>query len=223
MHASLDQGVVELAESQSPAGRLASAGLASLLSRMRAGDREAAATFMHEYGARIRRRIRGKLTPAMRRLFDSQEILSTLGRRLDLYVRSRRLAAASEAQLWSLVFRVADNALIDRQRAFKRLRDAEAEDGPIARELLERMEAGAGAPGDGGECGGGGGRGGEAGVERFFDALPDPLDREILSLWFTDTPHTVTAQLLGMPDAAVRKHWQRIKELLRAAMQRGEL
>ena len=58
----------------------------SLLRRMRNGDREAAAQFITRYEDRIRRRIRGKLNPSVRRLFDSQDIFSTIGRRLDQYV-----------------------------------------------------------------------------------------------------------------------------------------
>ena len=96
-------------------------GVQLLLDRMRSGDRVAAAVFITRYGSRIRRRIHGKLSPAMRRIFDSQDILSTLGRRLDQYVRFGRLAAASEDELWALVFRMAENAVIDKARVFRRL------------------------------------------------------------------------------------------------------
>ncbi len=62
--------------------------LPALLDRVRGGDREASAEFISRYGPRIRRRVRGKLSPAMRRLFDSQEILATVARRLDQMVAS---------------------------------------------------------------------------------------------------------------------------------------
>src|SRR5689334_16822079 len=88
-------------------------GVGSLLTRMRAGDRNAAAQFMDRFGSRIRRRVRGRLRPAMRRLFDSQEIISTLARRLDLFVRGGQLNAETEGQLWTLVFKMAENAVID--------------------------------------------------------------------------------------------------------------
>jgi hypothetical protein len=70
----------------------------ALLARMRAGDRDAAAAFVTRYGTRIRRRLRGKMSPSIRRLFDSQELMSTVARRLDAFVRSGRLAAVSEGQ-----------------------------------------------------------------------------------------------------------------------------
>src|SRR5262245_42454435 len=88
----------------------------SLLERMRAGDRDAAAEFVARFAPNIRRRIRGKMNPAMRRLFDSQEILSTLVRRLDEFVGAGQLNAESIPQLWSLLFRIADNSLIEKAR-----------------------------------------------------------------------------------------------------------
>ena len=57
------------------------------LDRMRRGDRVAAAVFITRYSSRIHRRISGKLSPGMRRVFDTQEIFSTFGRRLDQLVR----------------------------------------------------------------------------------------------------------------------------------------
>jgi len=111
-----------------------------MLMRMRAGDREAAAEFVSRFGPRIRRRIHGKLGPAMRRLFDSQEILSTLGRRLDVFVGSGSLRATSIEELWSLVFRIADNSLIEKARVFRSLEAKEGEDSPLAYKMLQRLK-----------------------------------------------------------------------------------
>ena len=176
-----------------------------LLRRMRAGDREAAAIFMTRYGSRIRRRIRGKLSPAMRRIFDSQEILSTLGRRLDLYVRQGRLDAATEGQLWALVFRMAGNAVVDKARVFRRLQQVEDEDGPFAQELSSRLRQAQ--------------RGRKAGLEieidRALSVLRDRTDRQILSLWLVGTSHTVIAEHVHLAGTAVRKRWQKIKSELR--------
>ena len=71
--------------------------LDSLVSRMAAGDREAVGTFLSLYGPMIRRRVRGKLRMSVRRLFDSQDILSTVGRRLDTIVRE---AIATKPYVW---------------------------------------------------------------------------------------------------------------------------
>ncbi len=176
-----------------------------LLRRMRAGDREAAALFITRYGSRIRRRIRGKLSPAMRRIFDSQEILSTLGRRLDLYVRSGRLAAANEQQLWALVFRMASNAVIDKARVFRRLQQVEDEDGVFAQELSRRLRQAQRSRTEGVDIE----------IDRALNVLPDRTDREILSLWLVGTRHTVIAEHVDLPATAVRKRWQKIKWKLR--------
>lgn len=186
-----------------------SAGVHVLLQQMRAGDREAAAVFITRFGARIRRRIRGKLSPAMRRIFDSQDILSTLGRRLDLFVRSGRLAAASEPQLWALVFRMAENAVVDKGRVFRRLQRVEDEEGLFAQEVSSRLrhaerrrDAGA-----------------EIEIERALNLFADRVDRQILSLWLVGTPQTVIAGYVNLAPTAVRKRWQKIRSELQERFQ----
>src|SRR5215468_7302155 len=106
---------------------------------MRAGDRTAAALFVERFAPQIRRRIRGKLNPAMRRLFDSQEILSTLGRRLDAFIGAGRLSGGSLNQLWSLPFRIADNSLIEKARVFRSREGKEGEDSSLAQRRASRL------------------------------------------------------------------------------------
>ena len=96
----------------------------ALLEQMRDGDREAAALFVSRYGPRIRRRIRGKLGPGMRRIFDSQDILSSVGRRLDAFIHGRKLTANNEQELWGLVHRIASRVLVDKARIFYQLHPA---------------------------------------------------------------------------------------------------
>lgn len=182
-----------------------------LVVRMRSGDREAVGLFVEAYGPFVRRRVRGKLGPSMRRLFDSQEILSTLSRRLDRYVRSGRLQASTEPQLWALVFKMVDAALIDKVRIIRRLRHAEGEDSEFARSWLTRIDrAGRSSNPDG------------DGVELEIDAalrlLPNAVDRQILSLWLMGNSHRVIGGYLGISADATRQRWQAIRERLRAAL-----
>lgn len=177
-----------------------------LLERMRAGDREAAAEFMSRFGARIRRRIRGKLQPSLRRLVDTDEVLSTLGRRLDEYVREGRLRALGEEELWSLVFRIADHTLIDMRRDLTRLNAATSRSGPLADLMAAR---GSGSPGE------------RVDLERVYAALPNGEDRQILSLWLTETPYDVMAQLVGASPECLRKRCERIREHLRRSFDAG--
>lgn len=204
------RGSPEAARPDAGAGGQPSADLEfdALLARMRTGDREAAAEFVTRYGARVRRRIRGKLSQPMRRVFDSQELMATLARRLDAYVRAGRLAVASGGQFWALVFRIAEHAVVDKTRIFRRLQTTEAEDGAFAQGLLERLRRAEERGQDGAELE----------LEKAFRMLRDATDRTILSLWLADTPHTVTAECVGLSPAAVRQRWQVIRKELRSRL-----
>lgn len=196
---------------QTPGNAAAPPSIDELVLRMREGDRHAVADFVTLYGPFVRRRVRGKLGPAMRRLFDSQEILSTLSRRLDRYVRSGRVEAATEPQLWALVFRMVDAALVDKVRIIRRLRHVEGEDTDFARSLLTRLDEA--------------GRANDEGVELTVDAalgiLPNATDRQILSLWLMGHSHRVIAEYVGLSYDATRQRWQSIRERLRSHLSEG--
>lgn len=176
-----------------------------LLRRMRTGDREAAATFVMQFGSHIRRRIKGQLSPSMRRIFDSRDILSTVGRRLDRIVESGRVKATSEPQLWALVFSIANNAVIEKGRVIRRLRRIEGEDSFFAQQMMRRLRqaerVGREQP--------------ELEIERVIDWIDDKVDKEILCLWLAGSPHDVTSVCVNLAPTAVRKRWQKIKFRLR--------
>jgi DNA-directed RNA polymerase specialized sigma24 family protein len=184
-----------------------------LLARMRAGDRQAAAVFLTDYGDLIRRRVRGKLGASVRRMFDSLDILSTVGRRFDRYVRDGKLQAIDEPQLWSLLFRMAEAAVLDKVRAVKRLEVAEGEDGPIARVLLARIQ----------DAEQGSGNGADIVLEKVLAVLPSDDDRSVLTLWLTDWPLFRIAEALGTTPAAVRQRWRSIRLRLREKLDAGEI
>jgi DNA-directed RNA polymerase specialized sigma24 family protein len=187
--------------------------LADLVRRMRSGDRQAAAEFMVEYGPLLRRRVRGKLGAAMRRLFDSQEILSTVGRRLDRYVRVGGLEAESPGQLLQLVFRMAEGAVVDKVRVFKRLERVEGEDSQFAQRISSRLhDADADTP-----------DGAVINLDAAMRSLTSDIDRQILSMWLNGTQHSVIAWDLGMTPAAVRQRWKTIRDRLKESLQLGAL
>ncbi|MCA9285508.1 MAG: sigma-70 family RNA polymerase sigma factor [Phycisphaerales bacterium] len=186
--------------------------VAELLARMRQGDREAASTFVMKYGDRIRRRMRMKLSPSMRRLFDSAEILSTVARRLDLVVMEGRLGAESQAQLWSFIRRISENALIDKGRLFTRLKKLEGEDGEFAQGMLRRLNRAEERENDGALIE----------VDEALRALESPEDRQILAMWLADVPHTQIAEQLNISHAATRKRWQSIRHRLKEHFVRRE-
>jgi len=181
--------------------------LPALLDRVRGGDREASAEFISRYGPRIRRRVRGKLSPAMRRLFDSQEILATVARRLDQMVASGRLHAVSDGQVWSLVFTIADRSLIEKARLFRTLQAKEGEDSPLALSILRRLKRAEQRDPEGPEIE----------IDKVLLSLGDRLDRQILGLWLMGRGATSIAAAVDMEPASVRKRWERIRGQLRDA------
>lgn len=178
-----------------------------LLARMQAGDREAAALFMDRFEPRVRRRIRRRLNRVVRRLFDSQDLLSTVCRRLDRYVRSGRLTATTEAELWSFVNRVVENAFIDKSRAYDRMRRSEGAEGAADRPHTCASDS---TPAENAQN-----QDDHAMIRDRISRIADPMDREITDLWIRGTPHGVIADLLGVSPARVRKRWQRIRQTLR--------
>jgi hypothetical protein len=187
--------------------------LDDLVLRMRAGDRNASAEFITGYGPLIRRRVRGKLGPTMRRLFDSQEILSTVSRRLDRYVRSGRVRAATETQLWTLVFKRVDAALVDKTRIARRLRSVEGDDSEFARALLNRIERASQRGPD--EI--------DGLVDGALRSLSSVTDRQILSLWLMGNSPRVIADCVSISYDALRQRWQAIRDRLRSLMEEEQL
>lgn len=175
-----------------------------LLGRMRSGDRAAAADFVNLYGELIRRRVRGKLGPSIRRVFDLLDVLSTIGRRLDRFVRNGGMNALDERQLWKLVFEISEVAVIDKVRAFKRLEQAEREDSPVAQLLLNRMRRRNERDDDP-----------MIEIEKAMGMLESDADRQLLVLWLKDMPLFRIAELLDATPAAIRQRWQAIREHLR--------
>ncbi|MBK7405154.1 MAG: hypothetical protein IPJ41_11105 [Phycisphaerales bacterium] len=141
----------------------------------------------------------------MRRLVDSQDLLSTIARRLCQRVQANRVVAADSRQLWALVFRIGDDALIDRVRIVSRLRALEAADSPFVQMLRARLV------GDDGP----GGRGFEHEMAAMLESLPTDIDRELLVLWLHGASLADAGEQLGLTPAAARKRWQRLRESIR--------
>lgn len=182
-----------------------------LVDRMRGGDREAAAEFLERFGPRIRRRVRGKLPVPMRRLFDSQEILSTLGRRLDRFVASGRVRANTTGELWSLVFRMTDNSLIEKARLFRSLEKREGEDGAFAQHVLGRLRGLERSDSDAPLIE----------VDAALRSLGPGVERQITTLWLQGHTFAEIGAELGMKENTARKRWESIRHRLRDLFESG--
>ncbi len=175
------------------------------MKRMGDGDRHALADFLTSYGPMIRRRVRGKLRASVRRLYDSQDILSTVSRRLDAYVRSGKFQARSEDEFWGMVFKVAQHSLVEKARIVEALRTKEGEDSEFAVWMLGRLNS----PSQSDELGSG-----SLELDDLLDILKTDDDRTIARMWAGGANHTQIATHLGVDDAAVRQRWHRIRQTL---------
>ncbi len=173
-----------------------------LLRRMRSGDREASGAFVVHFGELIRLRVRDKLSAPLRRVVDSEDVLSTVARRLDELVYDRRLRAETDRELWSLVMRITKNVVSENVRMKDRHQRAAA----AAREI-GALRGENGAPDA------------EAvDVGRWaLESLEDGVDRTILRGRLSGAAHREIAASLGATPASVRMRWGRIVRALRDA------
>jgi RNA polymerase sigma factor (sigma-70 family) len=178
---------------------------------MGTGDREALAQFLTQYGPLIRRRVRGKLRASMRRLFDSQDILSTLSRRLDSYVRDGKFQARTEEEFWAMVFTVAHNSVVEKARIVEALRVKEGEDSVFAAWMLSRMRDPDSQAADGSER--------TLELEDVLAMLKTEQDRTITRLWATGSNLAQIAAHLGVGEPTVRQRWHRIREIVRTEVE----
>ena len=179
--------------------------LASLLERVRKSDREAAAELALRYAPEIRRRIRGKLTPELRRLFDSEDILATVLRRLDYYVQNTPIKSTSEREVRTLLLRICNRAVVDKMKILRRLQRTEGEDSAFAALMLGTISSGAQEITESDD----------GALAAVFRRVPSGEDRTILWLWLAGQDHEAIGATLGKSNSAIRKRWQRIKESLR--------
>lgn len=178
----------------------------ALLSRMRSGDRDALALFLARFGDRIRARVRVRMNPSIRRLADSQDLLATVGRRLDRVVLEGRLHANGPDELWSLVMTTARNAVFEKHRLLKRLERVEGEDAAWARPAMEIVDS----PHREREL--------AELADAALDAAGSELDRQILSRWLAGESLAAIAQTTGLSQDATRQRWRSIRLRLRDAL-----
>lgn len=181
-----------------------------LVIRIRSGDREAAARYLLDNSNLLRRRVRGRLSPGLRAIFGSEDIVSTVGRRLDEYVRRGLPEIESERDLFALVMRMALNAIVDKERMISRLRRVERGEEVFARQMLRHLQGA-----DPQACA----MRFESAVERALQAQGGDTDRKILWMWLMDWRLKDIGAALAMNPPAVRERWKRIKERLRPLLE----
>ena len=175
---------------------------------MREGDRNACGEFMLHYGDLLRLRIRDKLSANLRLVLDSEDVLSTVTRRLDVIVSSERLRAESDRQLWSLVMQIARNVVSENVKR--------QSPGRMFVDRLESLDEMATSPVEE-KCFDDPGL-----IRRALHLLPSQQDRFVLVRRISGASHDDIAAQLGTTTPAVRMRWSRILKTLREHLERDE-
>lgn len=174
--------------------------------------RQAVANYILTHQERIRAIARRKLTTTTRRVFDSEEVLSSVMRRLDSMAARGTLLPHSEAELWALVEAITKNTAVSKTRLIERTRNLLTEDGLYAYELLRRLNA----------CE----TDDEATllVQRMLLSLKEGADRRLVVLRLQGANHRAAADLLRTTEAATRQRWTKVrKELLERFQSEGPM
>lgn len=173
-------------------------------------SREDVARILIHHKPQILRRITGRLSPNIRSLFDTHEIMSTVLRRMDSYVAGGQLKVDSDRQFWALVQRIISNAIVDKARIVKRLRAVESEDEVIAALMLRCV-------GDSPDS--------ETRlrdlIARINIIITNPEDQDIVMMWLKGKSLSVIAETFDVTPDAMRQRWKRIRDRLQEHLDNG--
>lgn len=167
-------------------------------------DRDRLAEFVIRNKEAIRRVARRKLNTETRRVYDSDDIMATVLRRVDLLAHNGAIRADSEAEMVSLILTIAANASISKFRLIKLARSRLGEDSDFSRELIRRLNA----CHDDDEA--------NTLVFRLYGSLDSTDDRRVYLLRLRGIGHAAIGQMLGITEEATRKRWQKIRRNLAA-------
>jgi DNA-directed RNA polymerase specialized sigma24 family protein len=176
-----------------------------------ANDRIGVARYLIERQDLIRAAARRKLSSHTRSVFDSEDVLSSVLRRVDSMVTEGRLRPRSEAELWALVNTIAANNAMNRSRLIERARSFLDEDAEYVQELLQRLntyttddEA-------------------ELLVHRMMACLTAQEDRHLFVMYLRGASLSVIAGTLHIEDDTCRHRWRKIRKTLQERFREGVL
>ncbi len=174
-------------------------------------DRAAIAKFLIDHQDRIRAIARRKLSANARTVFDSEDVFSSVLRRVDTMVEAGTLRPRSVAELWALIDAITRNNALNRTRLIERARALLSEEGAYAQALLDRLSRYSTDD--------------EASflLYRMMAGLSSETDRQVLSLHLRGATHRAIATLLNISEDASRQRWRTIRNLLQAKFSEGSL
>lgn len=164
--------------------------------------RDALARYLTANLEKLRAIASRKLGRSSRSVFDSEEVVASVVRRMDDLAQRDSIRARSEDELWALIARIVTNATVSRIRLLQVARRHLAEDGPYAALMASRVAA---LETDD-----------EASllVYRLIASVPDATDRQILLLRLRGMPLPLIARELGLGEGAARMRYHRVCQRL---------
>lgn len=171
--------------------------------------REDVARFVLRHEEKIRRIARAKLTLATRTAFDSEDVMSSVLRRVDQLAANGTLRPANEAELWALIKTIASNTAVSKTRLIERARILLTEDGEYAYILVRRLQACATDD--------------EAQllVLRMAGLLKNERARQVFLLRVRGVSHAAVAAALESSEGACRQNWMQMCRELRLVFEKG--
>lgn len=173
------------------------------------GYREALATYLVANLDKLRTIASRKLDRSNRAVFDSDEVVSSVVRRLDTLAQRGAIRATSEEELWALIVRIVSNATISRIRLIEVARRHLSDDGPYVSMLIARV--GQLETDD------------EASlfVYRLVSIQEDATDRQILLLRMRGMTMAIIADQLGLSESAIKMRYKRVCDRLEELFNEG--
>jgi DNA-directed RNA polymerase specialized sigma24 family protein len=154
---------------------------------------------------------RRKLTARTKSVYDSEDVFSSVARRLDELAARDVLRPRDEKEMWALIATVACNNAISRTRLIERAKVFLTDDAPYAFELMRRLKEYTTDE--------------EANllVHRMLLCLPNEVDRQQFLLLLRGASHRAIGSLLGFSEEASRQRWTKVRRLLEERFAKGAL
>ncbi|MBL4810668.1 MAG: hypothetical protein JKY43_11495 [Phycisphaerales bacterium] len=164
-------------------------------------QRNYAADLVEQQRSSLMTRIHAVLGDDARRMSGTDDILSTVWRRIDRVIMRGRLRAETDEQIFAFVHAVIERTILEKARSSRRLTRRER----IAQQIRNHQEtpsehSAAYSAED---------------VQRLGQMITCPIDREIVLLRGRDLSFIVIAEMMQMEPSAVRMRWSRIRQRVR--------
>jgi DNA-directed RNA polymerase specialized sigma24 family protein len=166
--------------------------------------RDQVAAFLVANGDQIRLLARKKLTKKTRSTYDSEDVLSSVFRRIDDLAANGTLRPRSDQELWGLIHTITHHAAVSRTRLMERATALSVEDGGYVRHLIDCLSY----------CGSD-----DAAmllIHRMAACLHDSAERQLFYLRVRGANHRGAAAVLGITEVAVRRRWTVARDRLEA-------